>query len=157
MTGRQMISVNRKVIIGLSAGALFGVMNLAGCADSDREARRRAAGTNPSHRALMSVADANASRAAFGACAACHTIRRNGGDRNGPNLFGVMGAPVAGNSARFAYTAALRQVGGRWTPERMDRWFADPQAFAPGTSMRFVGVRDPLERADIIAYLAQQR
>lgn len=152
-----MIIVNRKVIIGLAAGALFAVTGLAGCADSDREARRRAAGTNPSRRALMSVADARAGQAAFGACAACHTIRRNGGDRNGPNLFGVMGAPVAGSSARFGYTAALRQTGGRWTPERMDRWLAGPQVFAPGTSMRFPGVRDPLERADIIAYLAQQR
>ena len=68
-----------------------------------------------------------------------------------------MGKPVGQNSARFGYTAALQQVGGRWTPDRMDAWLANPQRFAPGTSMGFPALADPLDRADIIAYLAAQR
>ncbi|ONF95202.1 c-type cytochrome [Sphingomonas jeddahensis] len=132
-------------------------MVLAGCSDSGREERRRAAGPGASFAALMRVADAEAGAAAFGQCGACHTVRRGGGDRNGPNLFGVVGSPIAGNSPRFGYTAALQDVGGDWTRERMDAWLTNPQRFAPGTSMRFPGVADPLVRADIIAYLATQK
>ncbi|WP_287977455.1 c-type cytochrome [Sphingomonas sp.] len=127
------------------------------CSGEDKEARRRAAGPAPTRAALASVASASAGAALFGRCAACHSIRRGAPDRNGPNLFGVMGKPVGQNSARFGYTAALQQVGGRWTPDRMDAWLANPQRFAPGTSMGFPGLADPLDRADIIAYLSAQR
>lgn len=64
-----------------------------------------------------------------------------------------MGRPIAGGSARYGYTDALSSVGGRWNPATMDRWLVNPARFAPGTTMRFAGIADPLERADIIAYL----
>lgn len=92
----------------------------------------------------------------FGQCSACHTVRIGTGDRNGPGLYGVVGKPVAGNSRRFGYTGALRSAGGVWTPERLDAWLADPVKFAPGTSMNFRGLPDPLDRADIIAFLQAQ-
>lgn len=130
---------------------------LAACADGNREERRRAAGPNPSLGALLRVADANAGASAFGRCAACHTIAQNGMGRNGPNLFGVMGAEIGHTSPRFGYTAALQNVGGTWTRERMDAWLTNPQRFAPGTAMQFPGLSDPLVRADIIAYLETQR
>lgn len=68
-----------------------------------------------------------------------------------------MGKPVAQNSSRFGYTAALQELGGTWTPERMDAWLTKPQKVAPGTSMTFPGLADPLDRADIIAFLSAQR
>jgi cytochrome c len=67
------------------------------------------------------------------------------------------GSPIGGNSPRYGYRAALQDVGGDWTRERMDAWLANPQRFAPGTSMRFPGVGDPLVRADLIAYLETQK
>ncbi|MGP7795865.1 c-type cytochrome [Sphingomonas sp. CLY1604] len=130
---------------------------LTACTNDDREARRRAAGPSPDPAALLRVASPAAGQRLFGRCAACHAIRRGAPDRNGPNLFGVMGNDIAGTSPRFGYTAALRQVGGRWTPARMDAWLAAPQRFAPGTSMGFPGLADPLDRADVIAYLQAQR
>ncbi|PVE53538.1 cytochrome C [Arthrobacter sp. TPD3018] len=128
---------------------------LAGCGDggADRAARLRAAGPDPDVTALLRVADAGEGERLFHVCAACHAIRKGAPDRNGPNLSGAMGAPVAGVSPRFGYTAALQRVGGRWTPERMDAWLANPHRFAPGTSMGFPGLADPLARADLIAYL----
>lgn len=68
-----------------------------------------------------------------------------------------MGSGIAQASPRFGYTAALQQAGGRWTPARMDAWLTAPQRFAPGTSMGFAGLADPLARADIIAYLQAER
>lgn len=125
------------------------------CSDDGQE-RRRTLGENPSFADLMRVANAERGGRLFGPCAACHTIRMGAGDRNGPGLHGVMGKPVASNSHRFAYTGALRALGGVWTPERLDQWLTAPSRMAPGTSMTFAGVPDPLDRADLIAYLRAQ-
>lgn len=128
---------------------------VAGCSDDDPE-RRRALGANPSFGDVMRLADPERGGRLFRACATCHTIGLGAGDRNGPGLYGVMGKPVAGASRRFAYTGALRSLGGVWTPDRMDHWLAAPAKMAPGTSMTFRGVADSLDRADIIAFLQAQ-
>lgn len=141
---------------GSATIAAAALLLLGGCGDGDVAERRRLLGPHPSLQARLAVADAGRGGRLFGQCAACHAIGAGAGDRNGPNLHGVMGAPVAGVSARFGYTAALRQHGGRWTDPAMDSWLADPAAAAPGTAMRFAGVRDPLDRADLIAYLHRQ-
>jgi cytochrome c2 len=45
-----------------------------------------------------------------------------------------------------------------WTSETLDRFIADPDAFAPGTPMVVLPpLRNEQERADLIAYLASQR
>lgn len=146
------MSIDRPAMV---AGAVL--LALAACSGDDKEARRRAAGPSPGPEALARVASASAGAALFGPCAACHPIVRDAPDRSGPNLFGVVGQPIARNSRRFGYTAALRQVGGGWTPQRLDAWLEHPQRFAPGTSMGFAGLVDPLDRADVIAYLATRR
>ena len=38
----------------------------------------------------------------------------------------------------------------------LDVWLAAPAKFVPGTSMTFRGLSDPLDRADVIAYLQTQ-
>jgi cytochrome c len=126
------------------------------CADDEGGERRRALGERPGLEAAMRVADPRRGGHLFARCAACHTIGPGAGDRNGPNLFAVMGKPVASNSPRYGYTAALRSVGGAWTPEAMDRWIADPAKVAPGTRMTIPGLPDALDRADLIAYLQSQ-
>ncbi|MFC0409047.1 c-type cytochrome [Roseomonas elaeocarpi] len=103
--------------------------------------------------ALLARADARNGARLFGPCSACHTVSQGAPDGNGPNLYGVLGAPIASNRPRFSYTYALRSVGGRWDVERMNAWLENPQRFAPGTHMIFPGVHDAWERADLIAYL----
>ena len=137
--------------------AIASALTVIGCSPDDKEARRRAAGPTPSVAALSRVASAAAGARIFTRCSACHSVGRGAPDFGGPNLFGVMGSEIAQNSQRFAYTAALQKVGGRWTPERMDAWLADPQRFAPGTAMGIKGLPDPLDRADVIAYLQTKR
>lgn len=133
------------------------VIALAACSSGDdKEARRRSAGPAPSAAALLRVASASAGETVFYRCFACHSIRRDAADRNGPNLFGVMGAEIGQRRPRFAYTAALASHGGRWTPERMDAWLTNPKRVVPGTAMEFAGLADPLDRADVIAYLQTQ-
>ncbi|WP_037492905.1 c-type cytochrome [Sphingomonas sp. PAMC 26605] len=131
---------------------------LAACSSGDdKAARRRAAGPAPSPAALLRVASASAGEKVFGQCYACHSIDRYAADRSGPNLFGVIGAEVAQRRPRFPYTSALQSFGGRWTPARMDAWLTNPKRLVPGTAMGFAGLADPLDRADLIAYLQTQR
>ena len=155
-TRKRIRPIERGVRVGRSLApasvALLAALLVAGCSDDAGE-RRRALGPHSGFGDLMRVADAGRGGRLFGQCAACHTAGQGAGDRNGPGLYGVMGQPVAGNSRRFGYTGALRAAGGVWTPERMDAWLAAPAALVPGTSMRFGGIPDALDRADIVAYL----
>jgi len=97
--------------------------------------------------------EAEAGRQAFAVCGACHTVAPGGAALIGPNLWGVVGRAV-GSMPDFDYSAELKSVGGTWTPEQLDRFLANPTAFAPGTRMGYAGVADPVERAALIAYLA---
>ncbi|WP_121115081.1 c-type cytochrome [Croceibacterium ferulae] len=141
----------------LVLGLTIGVPGLAGCSsDERREERLQAAGAEPDLADLLRVAAAAVGEQKFGRCAACHTIAAGGPNLAGPNLAGVYGKGLAQGNPRFGYTAALLAAGkqgGRWDAATLDAWLADPQSVVPGTSMRFAGIADPLDRADIIAFL----
>jgi len=85
-------------------------------------------------------------------CNACHTFNEGGKAGIGPNLYGIVGAPI-GHMQGFAYSQALKSHSGAWTYDELDKWLAKPAGFAPGTKMTFVGVANPKQRADVIAYL----
>ena len=67
-------------------------------------------------------------------CVACHTFDKGGPNRTGPNLWGVVKAPVAGVDG-FAYSAALKAVGaeGRvWDFEKLDAYILNPKGYIRG-------------------------
>lgn len=82
-------------------------------------------------------------------CGGCHSLDEN---RVGPRHRGVVGRRVAG-VPDYDYSGALKNLGGTWTPERLDLWLQGPQDLAPGSKM-YLAVPDPIQRRDIIAYLA---
>ncbi|ARS28101.1 c-type cytochrome [Sphingomonas sp. KC8] len=104
----------------------------------------------------MKVADVDAGARKFGRCAACHTIGKGGPDTGGPNLYGVFGQALGQHRPRYGYTVALSTAGGRWDAQTLDAWIANPQKLVAGTKMQVAGMVDPLDRADIIAYLRSQ-
>nr|WP_230487871.1 c-type cytochrome [Novosphingobium sp. ES2-1] len=81
---------------------------------------------------------------------------QGGANGIGPNLFGTVGAPVAGH-AGFAYSDALKGKGGTWDDGTLDAWLKNPKAFAAGTKMTFAGIADDQQRADVIAYLKSKK
>jgi cytochrome c len=91
----------------------------------------------------------------FKKCAACHNADKGGPNQLGPNLWGVVGAPI-GEGRGFAFSSALSGKGGNWDWNNLNQWLTSPKAFAPGTKMTFAGLGDPQERANVIAYLNQQ-
>ena len=103
----------------------------------------------------QSAGDPTAGGVAFKKCLICHAVGPNAKNRAGPVLNGVVGRP-AGDFAGFGYSPAMsaaRDAGLIWTADKIDWFIADPAAAIPGTKMTFSGVKDPQQRADIIAYL----
>lgn len=105
---------------------------------------------------LLATADVAAGEQVFKKCAACHTIAAGGPNGIGPNLHGVMGEGVGAGRGGYAFSDALKAVGGSWTFEQMDAWLTSPRRFANGTKMSFAGLSDGQERANLIAYLNAQ-
>lgn len=83
-------------------------------------------------------------------CAECHALGPSSADA--PTLRGVAGRKVA-SLTDFQYSAALKAKGGVWTEANLDAFLANPQTYAPGTTM-YVSVASPADRKAIIDYLA---
>lgn len=66
-------------------------------------------------------------------CMECHSLDPEA-SANSPHLSGIGGRSVASTSYPN-YSAALRTAGGKWTHDRLAAYLADPQGFAPGTTM----------------------
>ena len=114
--------------------------------------------SHPTQRAIPSIlpllarADVASGQSTVAAeCGACHSFNTGAPPMVGPDLYGVVGARVAGGS--YAYSAALKKVGGTWTYERLNQWLFDPEAFAPGTLMSYAGIPSLQTRADVVGYL----
>ena len=86
-------------------------------------------------------------------CTTCHRLDETGKKKVGPNLWGVVGRPIA-SLPEFKYSKGLKKHAGKsWTEENLDAWLTKPRAFAKGTRMAFPGFRKAGQRAAIIAYL----
>lgn len=89
----------------------------------------------------------------FAVCGACHATGPESGTLIGPSLWNIVGRKVAARDG-FDYSDAFRNLQGEWTADKLEHFLADPMGFAPGTKMAYVGIQDPAERRDVIAYLA---
>ena len=101
----------------------------------------------------LAQADAAKGEATFGKCKACHTIDQGAPNGIGPNLYGVVGEAMSTGRGGFAFSDALKGKGGKWDFANLDEWLTSPKKFADGTKMSFAGLADPMDRANVIAYL----
>lgn len=117
------------------------------------DAAEVAVAAGPSFAELMAGADADRGARQWNKCKACHTLEKDGGNRTGPNLYGIVGRTVAALDD-FRYSGAIEALGTSiWTYEMVDEWLANPQAVAKGSKM-VLAVPKADQRADLIAYLA---
>ncbi|HSZ51384.1 MAG TPA: cytochrome c family protein [Caulobacteraceae bacterium] len=89
----------------------------------------------------------------FVVCSACHSVQP-GQNMVGPSLHGVVGRH-AGTVPGFHYSSANKNSGLVWTEQELFTYLESPQKIVPGTYMTYIGMKDPQQRADVIAYLQQ--
>ena len=104
---------------------------------------------------LLASADATAGQASVKKCASCHNFGEGESNKTGPLLYGVVDRLI-GSHEGFAYSAGMEEhkaKGDLWSYENLNAFLTSPKTFTPGTKMSFAGVKDPAERANILAYL----
>jgi cytochrome c len=86
------------------------------------------------------------------ACRTCHTMRE-GDNRQGPNLHGIVGRK-AGSLSGYGYSSAMKEADFVWDADKLDRFMANPDAVVSGNSMKpYGGLASADDRAKIIAFL----
>jgi cytochrome c len=95
--------------------------------------------------------DAERGKTIFKPCAACHATDH--ADRVGPGLEGIIGRK-AGTAPGFRYSDAMKKSGIAWDAKILDAYLESPQKVVPGNKMPYAGLKDPTDRADLVAYLA---
>ena len=87
-------------------------------------------------------------------CKTCHS-NEAGKNMVGPSLHALIGRH-SGTIPGFSYSTANKNSGITWTEAKLFQYLEAPQRVVPGTKMTYTGVKDPQQRADVIAYLKTQ-
>ncbi len=106
--------------------------------------------TSPAARADDTTAGASVFKTE---CAECHTIKE-GRNKKGPSLFGIVGRKAA-TIPDYSYSDALRgHADWVWTPEKLHWYLSQPVKQAdPGTKMKYDGLNDPKQLDELISFL----
>lgn len=105
---------------------------------------------------LLAKADVAAGQATAKKCETCHDFTKGGPNKVGPNLWNIVGSKAAAVPG-YSFSDAMKQRADKaWTFQELDNYLAGPRAYVPGTKMTFVGLPNPQDRADLIAWLRQQ-
>ncbi len=123
---------------------------------ADASAEGGAAAADVPIATLLATADPAKGADVFKKCGACHTINQGGANGIGPNLYATVGEPIGQGKAGFAFSPALKGVGGNWDFDKLNAWLTSPRKFAPGTLMTFAGLPSAQDRANVILYLNSQ-
>ena len=106
---------------------------------------------------VLKTADVAAGQATFAKCQSCHNADSGGPNGTGPNLWGVVGRPP-GSHPGFAYSDGMKGFAGKqpiWDYEHIYQFVKNPQAYISGTKMSFVGLKQPQDRINVIAFLRE--
>ena len=107
---------------------------------------------------VLKTADPAAGEAVFQKCKSCHNADNGGANGTGPNLWGVVGR-APGSHPGFAYSDGMKAFAAKqpiWDYEHIYEFVKGPQAYINGTKMTFVGLKQPQDRINVIAYLHAQ-
>ena len=88
----------------------------------------------------------------FKKCLSCHSIAKEGKNRIGPKLFGVLGRQ-AGSISDYKYSKAMTAHGKVWSFEEMNSFLIKPKDWINGTKMQFLGLKNAKDRAAVILYM----
>jgi cytochrome c len=99
------------------------------------------------------AADPVAGKAAFAKCASCHQLGPSARGGFGPQLNGLIGRP-AGATKDYKYSLAMKNAGFVWSEDKLRAFLKAPSDVVPGNNMRFWGISNDQEIANLLAYLS---
>src|SRR5712671_1013562 len=102
--------------------------------------------------ALAANGDSGRGQRVFNACAACHSLEPNR-NMTGPSLAQLWNRKAGGLPSFERYSDVLKSSGIVWDDKTLDQWITDPQHLIPGNQMTFAGLKNPQQRADLLAFL----
>lgn len=104
---------------------------------------------------FMAKADVKAGEGMLKKCTSCHTFDKGGKDGVGPNQWGLVGSHF-GHKDGYAYSAAITGMKDKkWDAQTLSDFLSKQASKAiPGTKMVFPGIKNPQDRANLIAYLS---
>jgi cytochrome c len=99
-----------------------------------------------------SAPGAGSDKAAFNNhCRTCHSAKE-GDNRLGPSLAGIVGAKAGTRPGYASYSQAMKSSGVTWDEATLDRFISNPDEVVPNNNMKpFKGVPDAAVRKRIIA------
>ncbi len=122
---------------------------------ADTSGGGEAADVPPDWGTVLKTADVAAGEAKTTACQSCHKFDAAGTNNIGPGLYGVVGRKP-GSHPGFAYSAGMTAFSGKqpvWDFDHLYMFLKSPQAYIDGTKMSFMGLKQPQDRINVIAYL----
>ena len=105
--------------------------------------------------ALLASANVDDGKKVFKKCAACHSIAKDGGNKIGPALWGVLGRQ-AGSVSDYKYSKAMAAHGKTWSFEEMNSFLIKPRDWIKGTKMSFAGLKSKNDRVAVILYMNEK-
>jgi cytochrome c len=94
----------------------------------------------------------------FAPCRACHSLDPAERGLPGPNLAGLIGRRIGGDTA-FDYSPVLRKArdeGLHWDTRSLETFLIDPAEMFPGLWMSMRGLDDAAERQALVRFLADR-
>ena len=98
--------------------------------------------------------DVAAGKSVYKKCTACHFYNKEK-LKVGPHLVGIVGRK-AGVVEGYRYSKGLKKAaeeGLVWDETSLDKYLEKPRAFIKRGKMAFAGLKDPQDRANVIAFL----
>ena len=102
---------------------------------------------------LVADADASKGKKVFGKCKACHKLG-DGENGTGPHLYQIINRQIA-SAAGFKYSSSFNGLQGEWSEDELNLFLKKPSTYVPGTAMSFAGLGKVADRANLVAYLAE--
>src|SRR5690348_14492049 len=115
-----------------------------------------AADVIPDWGTVLPKADIAAGQAITAKCASCHQFDPGDTPNIGPGLYGVVGRAPATQAKYTTYDQPIHDFAKThpvWTYDELYKFLKAPGSDMPGTKMTFVGLPDPQDRINVIAYL----
>ncbi|OFA06193.1 cytochrome c family protein [Duganella sp. HH101] len=96
--------------------------------------------------------DAKVGAALFKRCASCHQVGPYAQGGFGPQLNGIIGRRAA-STKDYKYSEAMKKSGLVWDEKTLAAYLRAPHDVVPGTSMRFWGIKDEQQVADLLSFM----